>query len=309
MTARWLVPLLLSFSVISACTLDRSVIAAMPGGSLSATPSLACAGDTVTIAWDTHRPRNPAFCAFGNGNTPTLQRCESSAGCSAAGAGAICLDNFCNNCSAVTGMRRRQAECASPSNQGCEPNLNARIEITPEPDPPLADASEITLHRGERSFVINESSAIAFRGDVIDAEGQRAGVDGAIGRVDLDARVEVVSRDFRRIAANAYECLGGTRNWGGTRLEDLFAGASSTIHLVSIHNPNSYAVVGSLNGSPLRLAARETINVDLPLVGVIQAQPDPDFLRTLPPVQCTASHVSGSLPSAPLQLTAACAAP
>lgn len=302
MTARWLVPLLLLFSILSGCTLDRSVIAAMPGGRLGATPALACAGDTVTIAWDTQRPRNPGFCAIANGNTPALQSCTVSSECTG---GARCVDSFCNLCSAVSDP----SECGVPSNRGCEPNLNARIQITPEPDPPLADASDITQHRGERTFVIRETSNIAFRSEVIDAEGQRAGVAGAIGRIDLDTRVEVIPVDLRRIAANAYECLGGTRTWGGTRLEDLFFSASPNLHLLSIHNPNAYAVVGNLNGSPLRLAARETVSLNLPLIGPIQAQPDPDFLRTLPPVQCTASHVSGSLPSAPLRLTAGCVLP
>lgn len=307
MTARLLVPLLLLCSMLCGCTLDRSVIAAMPGGSLVAAPALACAGDTVSIAWETRRPRNPGFCAFANGNTPLLQSCGISADCSSVGG--ICLDGFCNNCAAIGDLSRRQSECAAPSFQGCEPNLNARIQVTPEPDPPLADASDIIQHRGERRFVIRETSAIAFRSEVIDAEGQRAGVAGAIGRIDLDARVEVIHTDMRRTAANAYECLGGTRSWGGTRLEDLFFSASPNLHLLSIHNPNGYAVVGNLNGSPLRLAARETVSLNLPLVGPIQAQPDPDFLRTLPAVQCSATHVSGSLPSAPLLLTAGCVSP
>ncbi|UUY07038.1 hypothetical protein LRS11_14485 [Pseudomonas sp. J452] len=306
MTARLLVPLFLLFSFLSGCTLDRSVIAAMPGGSLIATPALACAGDTVTIAWDTQRPRSPSFCAIANGNTPALQSCRISADCTA---GAICLDGFCNGCAAISDSARRMSECAAPSNLGCEPNLNARIQITPEPEPPLADASDIVQHRGERTFVIRETSNIALRSEVIDVEGQRAGVASAIGRIDLDTRAEVIPIDLRRIAANAYECLGGTRTWGGTRLEELFTRASPNMHLLSIHNPNGFAVVGNLNGNPLRLAARETVSLNLPLVGPIQAQPDPDFLRTLPPVQCTASHVSGSLPSAPLRLTAGCVLP
>ncbi len=303
MIARLLVPLLLLFAALSGCTLDRSVIAAMPGGSLSAMPSLACAGDTVTIAWDTHRPRNQVFCALPNGNTPALQSCHSRAECSSGG---VCLDGFCNNCSAIGDMRRRQTECAAPSNQGCEPNLNARIQITPEPDPPLADASDIFQHHGERTFVIHETSHIDFRSEVIDAEGQRAGLAGAIGRIDLDVQAEVIHVDFRRIAANGYECLGGTRNWGGTRLEELFFGASPNMRLRSIHNRNGFVVVGNLNGNPLRLEAGETISVNVPLEGPIQVQPDPRFLSTLPPVICTTTHVSGSLPSAPLVLTAAC---
>ncbi|WP_043310639.1 hypothetical protein [Pseudomonas sp. ML96] len=288
------------------CTLDRSVIAAMPGGSLVVGPLLACPGDTVHIAWETRRPRNEAFCAFANGNTAALLSCRISADCADE---EECLDGYCNNCDAITNLQRRQTECAAPSFQGCEPNLNVRIQVTPEPDPPLADASDITQHRGERSFVIQETSAIAFRSEVIDAEGQRAGVAGAVGRIDLDARVEVIQTDLRRTAANAFECRGTTPNWAGVRLEDLYFGASPNLHLLSIHNPNGFAVVGNLNGDPLRLEARETISLNLPLFGPIQAQPDAAFLRTLPPVRCTATDTSGSLPSAPLQLKAGCVAP
>lgn len=306
MTPRSLLPLLaVALFALHGCTLDRSAIGAMPGAVLTAEPSLACPDDTVTIAWDTRRSRSPAFCRFANGNMPALQSCSISADCG--GGGAICLDGFCNNCRAITDERRRLTECAAPSNLGCLPSLNARIQVTPEPDPPLADASDIFQHQGERSFVIQETSAIAFRSEVIDAEGQRAGAPGAIGRIDLDRQVTVVNPDLSRTLANAYECQ-GRPSWPGMRLEELFSGASLTLRLLSIRNPNRFAVVGNVNGSPLRLEAGENLSLELPLSGPVQGQPDPDFLRTLPPVICTATHSSGSYPSAPLQLTVGCVA-
>ena len=306
MASRSLIPILVLLSLLHGCTLDRSVIAGMPGARLTASPSLACPGDTVTIAWDTRRPRDPGFCRFTNGNTPALQSCSISSDCGSDGG--VCLDSFCNRCSAIADERRRLTECAAPSNQGCEPNLNARIQVTPEPDPPLADASDIIQHRGERTFVIEQTSTVAFRSEVIDAEGQRAGVADSIGRMDVDARVEVVDPDLTRTLANGYQCL-ERPSWPGSRLEELFTGASPRLRLLRIHNPNSFTVVGNINGSPLRLTARETISLSLPLEGPIQAQPDADFLRTQPPVQCTPTHVSGSFPGAPLRLTAGCVAP
>jgi hypothetical protein len=287
------------------CTLDRSAIVAMPGGSLSAEPSLACPGDSVIITWDTQRPRHPGFCRFANGNTPALQSCRISADCG--GGGVVCLDGFCNDCRAIADERRRLTECAAPSNQGCQPSLTARIQVTPEPDPPLADASGIFLHQGERSFVIQQTSAIAFRSEVIDTEGERAGVPGAIGRIDLDRQVTVVNPELTRTAANAYECL-GRPSWPGTRLEELFTGASPRLRLLNIRNPNRFTVVGSVNGSPLRLGPGENLGLSLPLSGPVQGQPDPDFLRSLPPVICTATHSSGSYPGAPLLLTVGCVA-
>ncbi|WP_137971957.1 hypothetical protein [Pseudomonas sp. F(2018)] len=306
MTPRSLRPFLAAgLFALHGCTLDRSAIAGMPGAVLSAEPSLACPGDTVVIAWDTRRPHHPGFCRFANGNTPALQSCTVSSECG--GGGAICLDGFCNDCRAIADERRRLTECAAPSNQGCQPSLSARIQVTPEPDPPLADATGIFQHEGERSFVIQQTSTIAFRSEVIDTDGERAGVAGSIGRIDLDRQVTVVNPDLSRTLANAYECQ-GRPSWPGMRLEELFAGASPTLRLLDIRNPNRFTVVGNVNGSPLRLGPGENISLSLPLSGPVQGQPDPDFLRTLPPVICTATHSSGSYPSAPLQLTVGCVA-
>src|SRR5690606_42121957 len=52
------------------------------------------------------------------------------------------------------------------SHRGCQPNLNARIRLTPEPSPPLAAAEDIVEHRGERTFVVQETTDIAFLSEV-----------------------------------------------------------------------------------------------------------------------------------------------
>src|SRR5690606_4932262 len=111
------------------------------------------------------------------------------------------------------------------SHRGCQPNLNARIRLTPEPSPPLAAAEDIVEHRGERTFVVQETTDIAFLSEVADPEGNRAGHPDWLGRIDLNARVEVVDPELVRTAANAYECR-GRASWPGTLLEELFPGAS-----------------------------------------------------------------------------------
>ncbi|MEO4048145.1 hypothetical protein AAFN46_13765 [Pseudomonas sp. CAU 1711] len=291
---------------LSACTLDRSGLAGMPGGELSATPALACPGDTVVIAWDTERPPHPSFCRFANGNLPELQRCSSGRDCPIGGS--ICLDGYCNLCSAIADEQERRSECAAPSHLGCQPDLNARIRVTPEPMPPLAAAEDIAQHRGERTFVVRETSDIAFRSEVADPEGNRAGHPDWLGRIDLNARVEVVDPDLLRTAANAYECR-GRASWPGALLEELFPGASSRLRLLSVHNPSRFAVDGSIDGNPLHLEPGATLELSLVPEGPIQAQPAAEFLRTLPPVQCTPTFSSGSYPGAPLLLRVGCVAP
>lgn len=304
MTPRSLLPFILAVALfaLQGCMLDRAGLSAMPGGRLSVSPALACPGDTVTIAWDTHRSFNPGFCAFPNGNRPTLQSCESQLDCGTGGG--LCIDGFCNSCSIIASARTRETECASPSNRGCQPSLTARIQVTPEPDPPLL-ATNIFQHQGERQFVVGESCSVTFLGDVIDVEGGNAGLAGSTGRVDLTQRVEVVDPDLTRTAANSYLCL-GSPSWPGTRLEQLFADASPNLRLIGIHNPNRFAVVGNLDGAPLRLAAGERVVLNHPVTGPIQAQPVQEFLMTLPPVQCTPVQSIGSYPGAPLELTVGC---
>lgn len=302
-------PLLLVLIIalsLSGCTLNRAGLAAMPGGEFTATPALACPGDSVTIAWDTQRPRQSSFCRFPNGNLPELQSCSSSLDCTVGGS--ICLDGYCNLCSAIADEQERRSECAAPSNRGCQPDFNARIRITPEPTPPLVAAEDIVEHRGERTFVVQETTDIAFLSEVADPEGNRAGHPDWLGRIDLNARVEVVDPELVRTAANAYECR-GRASWPGTRLETLFPGASPRLRVLTVRNPNPFVVVGSIDGTPLRLAPREVRELGLLPQGELQAQPDADFLRTLPPVQCSAIFSSGSYPSAPLELTLGCTPP
>ncbi|MFG0381031.1 hypothetical protein ACF8C6_08705 [Pseudomonas sp. zbq_18] len=291
---------------LAGCTLDRSGLAGMPPGEFNATPALACPGDTVTITWDTERPRHPDFCRYPDGNLPTLERCSSSGSCSVGGS--TCLDGHCNLCSAISDTQERLSECASPSDAGCQPDINARLRLDPEPTPPLAAAEDIRQHRGERTFVVAQTTDIAFLSEVADPEGNRAGNPQWLGRLDMNARVEVVDPDLVRTAPNAYECRGGA-SWPGTRLEELFPDASPRLRLLSVRNPNRFVVVGNLDGVPLRLEPGETIMPGSLLAGPLQAQPDPAFLRTLPPVQCSAVTSIGSYPSAPLQLTVGCTAP
>lgn len=291
---------------LAGCTLDRSGLAGMPEGEFSATPALACPGDTVTITWDTERPRHVDFCGFPNGNLPALERCSSGASCSIGGSS--CLDGYCNLCSIIRDTHERSSECAAPSNRGCQPDINARLRLDPEPTPPLAEAEDIRQHTGERTFVIEETTDIAFLSEVADPEGNRAGNPEWLGRLDMNARVEVVDPDLERTAANAYECR-GRASWPGTLLEDLFPEASPRLRLLSVHNPNRFVVVGNLDGVPLRLEPGETIMPGIVLEGPLQAQPDAAFLSTLPPVQCSATNSVGSYPGAPLQLTVGCTPP
>ena len=102
-----------------------------------------------------------------------------------------------------------------------------------------------------------------------------------------------------------YEVTAG----GSAVLETLFPGASPRLRVLTVHNPNPFVVVGSIDGTPLRLAPREVRELGLLPQGELQAQPDADFLRTLPPVQCSAIFSSGSYPSAPLELTLGCTPP
>lgn len=291
---------------LSACTLDRSGLAGMPGGELTATPALACPGDTVVIAWDTERPAHPDFCRYANGNLPALQSCSSNSDCPIGGS--ICLDGYCNLCSAIADEQERRSECGWPSHVGCQPDLNARISVTPEPMPPLAGGEDIAQHRGERTFVVRETSTIAFRSEVADPEGNRAGNPHWLGRIDLDAQVEVVDPDLMRTAPNTYECR-GRASWPGSLLEEMFAGASPRLRVLRVHNPSRFAVVGTIAGTPLRLEPGATQELGIVPEGLVQAQPDPEFLRTLPPVQCTPTFINGSYPSAPLVLTVGCTAP
>jgi len=292
---------------LSGCTLDRNVLGTIRGGTLTVSPSLACPEDVVSITWDTHRPFNPVFCRIANGNTEELQRCDISSECRSESS--VCLDSYCNRCSLISDERSRQTECAAPSNRGCQPNMNARILITPPPKPPLTDASDIIQHRGERRFVIREDSGISFRSEMLDAEGIRAEAPGAMGRMDLDQQVDVVTVDLTRIAPNAYVCRGG-HQWPGTRLEELFADASPNLRLTMLHNPNGFTVVGNLNGLPLRLMPGERVDLNQRVEGPIQAQPDPAFLSTLPPVICTPTDSpGGGYPNAPLELTVSCVNP
>lgn len=298
--------LLCSVCVLSACSLDRSGLAGMPGGELSASPALACPGDTVVIRWDTQRPHHPSFCRFPNGNTPALQSCSSSRDCPIGGS--ACLDNYCNLCSAISNAAERRSECAAPSNQGCQPDLSARIAVTPAPTPPLAGGEDIAEHRGELTFVVQENSDIAFRSEVADPEGNRAGHPEWLGRIDLNARVEVVDPELLRTAANAYECR-GSASWPSSRLEMMFPDASPRLRVLRVRNPNRFTVVGSIDGNPLRLEPGATQALGLLPQGLLQAQPAPEYLSTLPPVQCSPAFISGSYPNAPLELTLGCVAP
>lgn len=297
---------LLALLVLSGCTVNRAGLAPMPGGILSATPALACPGDTVIVRWDTQRPAQPSFCAYPNGNTPTLQSCRASTDCAATGGS--CVDGYCNRCAAISDAAERRSECAVPSNRGCQPDLFARLRVTPPPSPALVAVDEISEHSGERSFVVQQSSAIAFRSEVADAEGNRAGRSDWLGRIDLDAQVEVVDPALVRTAPNAYECRGNA-SWPGVFLETLFPRASDRLRVLQVRNPNDFTVVGSIDGTPLRLAPGATQALGLLPRGVLQAQPDADYLRTLPSVQCSATVSRGAYPAAPLELTLGCAAP
>lgn len=294
--------LLAALLVLNGCQLDR-VSLGPADGRFETNPLLACPGDTVTLRWDLLRSRHPAFCRFANGNTPGVQRCASSTAC---GDG-HCLDGECNRCALIGNERLRLSECAQPSSAGCMPTMNARIEISPEPDPALTNASDIWAeHSGERSFVIQQTSAIEFFSEIIDVDGARADVAGALGRFDAASTVTVVDPELRRSIPNNYECR-GTPSWPGTLLETLFRGASPSLRLLEVHNPNRFSVIASgFDIAPLTLAPDERRSLNLPLSGLLSARPDDATIRLLPPVICTPTHTEGSYPSAPLNLTVGC---
>jgi hypothetical protein len=298
-----LIALLFLLLLIPGCTLNRSGLGGAPG-EFGVRPTLACPGDSVLIDWDLQVRADPGFCRFANGNTPSLQGCSSSSEC---GSGASCVDGQCNACAAITNVRNRTTDCATPSNAGCLPNMNARIELTPEPTPALERAHDIwNEHSGERQFVVAQTTRIGFFSEVIDIDGQRAGVPGSLGRFDAGATVEVVDPNLARTSAHPYECR-GMPFWAGTLLEDLFAGASDRLRVVAVRNPNSFAVeVSGLTPAPLTLLPRATQRLNLAIRGRVDARPGAAHLATLPPVMCTAVQSNGRYPDAPLELTVGC---
>ncbi|MES2820236.1 MAG: hypothetical protein V4812_14760 [Pseudomonadota bacterium] len=306
MFSRTLFVLFFLFSLLNlgACSLDRTGLAAA-SGTFAVTPTLACPGDTVTLTWDLRSAApQPGFCRFSNGFTPSLQRCASSAECSEGGQ---CIDGSCNRCALIGGERTRVMECAVPSSGGCPPNMNARIELEPEPEPPLERASDIwDQPRGERQFVVQAPTAVAFFSEVIDIEGQRAGLARSLERFDARGQVELVDPDLTRTPANGYECR-GMPSWSGVLLEELFAVPSPTLRLLNVRNPNPFAVVvNGLSERPFTLGPREARALDLPVLGRVGARPDQAFLNTLPPVLCSAVRNEGRYPDAPLELTVGC---
>jgi hypothetical protein len=299
-----LIALLTQVLLISGCGfLDRSGLD-RANGEFGVSPTLACSGDTVLIDWDLQVNDDPRFCRFANGNTPSLQSCSTSATC---GSGASCMDGHCNACASIRNVRNRTTDCASPSSAGCLPNMNARLELTPEPSPPLERASDIwSEHIGERRFVVEETTTVAFFSEVLDVEGERAGVPDSAERFDDSATVQVIDPSLSRTSRHAYECL-GMPFWTGTVLEELFAGASDSLRVISVRNPNSFGVqVIGLGPAPLLLPPRTTQALNLRVSGRVDARPDDAHLATLPPVACTALQNEGRYPDAPLVLTVGC---
>lgn len=296
--------LLFALLVLGGCSLNRSVLSTVPGSMLEVTPTLACRGDTITLEWDLQPPANPAFCRFANGNTPALQRCGISSEC---GEGAQCIDGSCNRCALIESARTRETDCAVPSDGGCPPNMNARILISPEPEPPLENASDIwNEHRGQRQFVVEEPTQVEFFSEMTDAEGTRAGVPSALGRFDASRQVEIVDPDLTRTLNSTYACR-GSPVWAGTLLEQLFRVPSDSLSLIAVRNPSSFAVVVSgLDAAPFTLAPGASRTLNLPVLGLVGARPDPAFLSTLPPVFCSAVQDGGRYPDAPLELTVGC---
>ncbi|UTW05857.1 hypothetical protein [Pseudomonas benzenivorans] len=298
-----LITLPVLFLLLSGCMLNRSGLGPAPG-EFGVRPTLACPGDTVLIDWDLQVRAHPGFCRFANGNTPSLQSCSSASDCAR---GASCVDGQCNACAAIANVRNRTTDCATPSSAGCLPNMNARIELTPEPTPALERARDIwNEHSGGRQFVIEETTHIGFFSEVVDIDGQRAGVPGSLGRFDAGATVVVVDPSLTRTSPHPYECR-GMPTWADAALDELFAGASDRLRVVSVRNPNGFAVeVSGLTPTPLILAPGAAQTLNMRVSGRVDARPDAAHLATLPPVMCTAVQSSGSYPDAPLELTVGC---
>ncbi|MET1076945.1 MAG: hypothetical protein ABWY06_02885 [Pseudomonas sp.] len=289
--------------LLVSCSLDRSVIRGMPG-TLEVRPTLACTGDPIDIRWDLQIPAHPAFCRFANGNTAALQSCASTSDCGEAGQ---CIDGQCNRCALIGDAEQRAHECATPSGAGCLPFMSARIVLTPAAEPPLENAEAIrNEHRGQRQFILDAPTEVAFFSEVIDIDGSRAGRSDALGRFDASRRVERVDPQLTRTLTNSYACQ-GSPVWVGALLEEVFRVPSATLRLVAVRNPNAFALAVSGLGEPsFTLAPGESRTLNLPVSGRIGARPTPAFLATLPPVQCSAVQDNGRFPDAPLELTVGC---